>query len=140
MSFTKQLELATLNLQNFSEEAVKGTIFKVISLVVKRTPVDLGTARGNWQATVNAPSASPIARTDTSGGPTINSAQKILNQMPLGSTFYLTNNLPYILMLEYGGYPNPPKGGEGKTVGGFSRQAPQGMLRVTLSEVARALK
>jgi len=140
MSFTKQLELATLNLQNFSEEAVKGTIFKVISLVVKRTPVDIGTARGNWQATVNAPSASPIPVKDREGGPTISKAQKVLNQMPLGSTFYLTNNLPYILTLEYGGYPNPPKGGQGKTINGFSRLAPQGMLRVTLSEVARALK
>ena len=140
MSFTKQLELATLNLQNFSEEAVKGTIFKVIGMVIKRTPVDLGTARGNWQATVNSPSVSPIAVQDKSGDPTITKAQKVLDQMPLGSTFYLTNNLPYILKLEYGGYPNPPKGGQGKTINGFSRLAPQGMLRVTLSEVARALK
>jgi hypothetical protein len=36
--------------------------------------------------------------------------------------------------LEYGGYPNPPKSGSGKTAGGYSIQAPAGMVRVSAAE------
>ncbi len=43
---------------------------------------------------------------------------------------YITNALPYAATLEYGGYPNPPKNPTGKTVGGYSVQAPQGMFRI----------
>ena len=48
-------------------------------------------------------------------------------------SIYISNNLPYIATLEYGGYPNPPKSGSGKTVNGFSKQAPKGMVGVTLA-------
>ena len=48
-------------------------------------------------------------------------------------TIYISNNLPYITKLEYGGYPKNPKGGSGKTVNGYSKQAPEGMVGVTLA-------
>ena len=48
-------------------------------------------------------------------------------------SIFISNNLPYITTLEYGGYPKHPKGGKGKTVDGFSRQAPEGMVGVTLA-------
>jgi hypothetical protein len=52
-----------------------------------------------------------------------------------GSVF-IVNNLPYIAVLEYGGYPNPPSDPvHGKTIGGYSKQAPQGMVRVTAVEL-----
>jgi len=37
-------------------------------------------------------------------------------------------------MLEYGLYPNPPKHPTGKTVGGYSTQAPAGMVRISVAE------
>ena len=53
----------------------------------------------------------------------------------LGDSSHVRNGLPYAVTVEYGDYPNPPKGGEGKTVDGFSKQAPQGMLRPAVDAV-----
>jgi lysozyme family protein len=52
---------------------------------------------------------------------------------------YLTNSLPYAMTIEYGGYPNPPKNPTGKTIGGFSTQAPAGVVRVTAEEMVAQL-
>jgi hypothetical protein len=70
-------------------------------------------------------------------------------------TIYIQNNTPYIRKLEYGGYPKNPKhggktrlifnknnegrlisitGGDPKTINGFSRQAPAGMVGVTMAK------
>jgi hypothetical protein len=43
-------------------------------------------------------------------------------------------------VIEYGQYPNPPKGGAGKTSGGYSTQAPAGMVRVTVMEYEKYLR
>lgn len=57
--------------------------------------------------------------------------------------------MPYIRKLEYGGYPDPVKKGSWdkkkktyviKTVGGFSRQAPKGMVGLTMSKIASTVK
>lgn len=56
-----------------------------------------------------------------------------------GNVFYLTNNLSYIRVLEYGLYPQ----GAYKTFrtkGGYSIQAPQGMVRITAREFNRVVK
>ena len=50
----------------------------------------------------------------------------------------MTNNLPYIQKLEYGGYPNPAKTGD-KTVNGYSKQAPAGMVRISLEQIKNEL-
>lgn len=52
-------------------------------------------------------------------------------------SLFISNNLPYITTLEYGGYPNPPKKGTGKTINGYSKQAPNGMVGVTLADTKR---
>jgi hypothetical protein len=60
-------------------------------------------------------------------------AAKVLDY-PVGRKIYMTNALPYIRILEYGGYPNPPKRPTGKTINGFSTQAPGGMVRISVAE------
>jgi hypothetical protein len=45
----------------------------------------------------------------------------------------LFNNQPYAEVIEFGGYPNPPKGGKGKTIGGFSTQAPYGVYQLAIA-------
>jgi len=66
----------------------------------------------------------------------------------LWQTVWITSSLPYIEVLEYGGYPDPPLRGswnprlrryEVKSAGGFSRQAPRGMVRITYAAVLSAL-
>lgn len=56
-------------------------------------------------------------------------ARRSWQSTPLDSNpYYFTNSLPYIRKLEYGGYTSKPE--TAKTVGGFSKQAPHGMVRI----------
>ena len=106
----------------------KAYAFALYSSIVKKTPVDTGRARGNWNITVGHDSFVESANTTQK----FKSADQVPE--PKGDeTIYISNNLPYITKLEYGGYPNPPKKGNGKTINGYSRQAPEGMVGVTLA-------
>ena len=50
------------------------------------------------------------------------------------STFTATNNMPQSEVIEFGGYNDGPK-----TVGGYSKQAPQGVLRVNIMRFNKLL-
>ena len=102
--------------------------------VIYKTPVDRGRARANWQVTIGAQASGTIAIDDTNGGATMSKATAASAGFRAGDTIYLTNNLPYIRKLEEGGYPDGPK-----TVGGFSRQAPAGMVALTVQEFAQVV-
>jgi hypothetical protein len=102
--------------------------------VIYKTPVDTGRARANWQVTIGTPAAGTIEIDDTNGGATMSKATAASAGFRAGDTIYLTNNLPYIRKLEEGGYPDGPK-----TVGGFSRQAPAGMVALTVQEFAQVV-
>ena len=125
----------TMDLNNFCEknkvaikEVRKNYAFALYSSIVKKTPVDTGRARANWNVSVGSPDLSTTE--DTRKTP------KLKDKMPDPNgdeSIFISNNLPYITKLEYGGYPNPPKKGSGKTVNGYSKQAPEGMVGVTLA-------
>nr|BDD47044.1 hypothetical protein 14 [bacterium] len=118
------------------------TTLDVFSRIVKRTPVDTGRTRGNWQVSVAAPASGTVEDTED---PT-NDISREIEQAQMTDSIFLTNNAPWILKLEYGGYPNPPERGtyiprrrggpryEQRSKEGFSKQAPKGMVRVTLEE------
>ena len=102
--------------------------FALYTSIVKKTPVDTGRARGNWNITVG--------HDDTTASTRTKPQFKNVDEVPKvegDETIYISNNLPYITKLEYGGYPKNPKGGSGKTVNGYSKQAPEGMVGVTLA-------
>lgn len=93
--------------------------------VVRKSPVDTGRFRANWQVSVNAPNLSEIEATEASprgsnpSGRQIGEAATRLEALkPYGIT-YIQNNLPYALRLETG----------------YSKQAPQGMVALTLAEL-----
>lgn len=46
--------------------------------------------------------------------------------------FEIIGDYDYSVVLDKGQYPNPPKKGTGKTIGGYSSQAPKGMSQPTL--------
>lgn len=116
-----------------------GGLARIIG-VVARTPIgeiNGGRARSSWQVTVGQPGAAVPPEGAQAAGP--ETAMNALASLQPGQTVWISSALPYITVLEFGGYPNPPKGGEGKTVNGFSRQAPQGMVRITLDELQSIL-
>lgn len=106
----------------------KNYAFALYSSIVKKTPVDTGRARGNWSITVGHDDTTTSERTT----PLFKSLQEV-PKVEGDETIYIHNNLPYITKLEYGGYPKNPKGGSGKTINGYSKQAPEGMVGLTLA-------
>ena len=106
----------------------KNYAFALYSSIVKKTPVDTGRARGNWNITVGHDDILPKENTV----PQFKSVEEV-PKVEGDESIFISNNLPYITKLEYGGYPNPPKKGSGKTRNGYSKQAPQGMVGVTLA-------
>ena len=86
--------------------------------LIRKSPVDTGRFRGNWQLgymTVNVATDSPV---DKSGGHAMARAFEFMAPMKAGGIIFLTNSLPYAMPLEYGS----------------SLQAPQGMVRITIIE------
>src|SRR5690606_23664498 len=110
-----------------------------------RTPVDSGRARGNWQVTIGTPASGVVPVSDKQGGQTIAKGTETINAIPPFDVVWITNNMPYIEVLEYGLF-NPPDPGPSKdprpdrkgrvlVKDGYSQQAPQGMVGVTLAEL-----
>lgn len=117
---------------------IRGVYLAGLSNIVEGTPVDSGRARNNWFLSVSTPSSS----TTTSKAKGLGAIRQ-LRAMPkrvLGRKIYYTNNLSYIGVLEYGGYPKNPKANTGKTSGGFSRQAPNGWVRTTLKKMQSKIR
>ena len=105
--------------------------FSLYSSIVKKTPVDTGRARGNWNIS--------IGKDDLSVTDDKKIKFKSKQEVPLATkdeSIYIVNNIDYITKLEYGGYPNPAKTGN-KTVNGYSKKAPNGMVGVTLANVEK---
>ena len=132
----------TLDISKFVEKAkvnpaaaTKKAFFEVSNRIVLRTPVLDGFLRNNWQAGVNSPKLSRIDTADVNGGAaktSIDLASKAKTSNDF--TLYLNNNLPYARTAEFGLWPDGPG-----TVGGYSRKAPQGMVRVSLAEFQNEL-
>lgn len=95
-------------------------IIDLDSAVVLSTPVDTGRARGNWFPSLTSPSNAVGDSVDKSGGNALGRIDGVAGSADVGDVAWLTNNLPYILVLE----------------NGSSKQAPQGMVDINLNRVA----
>lgn len=110
------------------ETVMRAVSLKLFSAIIKASPVDTGRFRMNWQATYSVPATGVLNGKDPSGAAAINAMSTVVLKNPFWFDFVLANNLPYANVIEFGGYP-----GDGpNTVGGYSRQAPQGVVRVNV--------
>jgi hypothetical protein len=142
-----------------AEETVRTTVIKLWSAVIKATPVDDGRARAGWFASGRNESARLPGGVDKSkdGAVTALNAAGVVQKLQDWSVFTLTNNLPYIEVIEYGRYPDPVKLGtrvnqtgsrqnpikpiyEKMSKSGYSKQAPSGMVRVNIKRFNRLLE
>lgn len=82
---------------------------------VMRTPVDTGSARASWRVSLGAPDTSITV--NNTRGVALPPPSFPLTDVPAYSKLYISNATPYIIKLEYG----------------WSKQAPAGMMRVTLA-------
>ena len=108
--------------------------------VVEKTPVDEGFARGSWVGTLNVAGTSPTDNSDRSGQSTINRAAAATASYNAGDTLIISSNLPYMPLLEFGGYGTGPTATDRTTRDGYSIQAPNGMVRITVREILAGLR
>ena len=133
-SFEDQLRAFQVKTNRKLTQVGRKVALELFKRVIYKTPVDKGRARANWQVTIGTTASGTVEIDDRNGGATMSKATAASAGFKAGDTIYLTNNLPYIMKLEEGGYPDGPK-----TVGGFSRQAPAGMVGLTVQEFAQVV-
>lgn len=86
-----------------------------------------GMLRGNWQAEKgDSPPGEIIDIRDVVGSATMASASRVVLGTEAKDTIWLINNLPYVRRVEYEGWSK--------------RQAPQGMVRVSIKEFQSIVK
>ena len=96
---------------------VRKSILGMTSEIIRATPLDTGMAKNNYFWGVDRVTA--IEPTpDKSGSASIARAESFTAQWETGGVCYITNNLPYIMPLEFG----------------HSTQAPAGMARITVEK------
>lgn len=117
------------------EVVVRAIILRIFRKIVFKTPVDKGALRANWQLAIGNVPQGTLELNDKTGTATVSKAAATLLGYDLGDTIYLANNLPYVRTVEEGGYKDGPK-----TIGGFSLQAPAGMVSLTLQEFQGIVK
>lgn len=123
MDLTKYARKQKVQIAEVRQEYAYG----LYSSIVKKTPVDTGRARANWTITKGSPETAVTEKTRKTPKPK-SSMPEVEGDEPI----FISNNLPYIETLEYGGYSKNSK--TGKTVNGYSIQAPEGMVGVTLAD------
>lgn len=82
-----------------------------------------GQFRANWQVAIGNIPSGTLQLEDASGTATISKAQAEVSGLQMGQTIWLVNNLPYAQRLE----------------DGWSTQAPEGMVRMTVQRYAAIL-
>ena len=123
--FTLQLSKEWQAKQEDIAEAVAVIGLECLSRVVRKSPVDTGRFKGNWVTSIASPSMVTREIEDKSGSVSIKqgaddlAGYANLSTMPV---IYIQNNLPYANRLE----------------NGWSKQAPKGMVALTVAEVSIA--
>lgn len=97
---------------------------QALSGVVLKSPVDTGRFRGNWNVSIDTADRSISDTTDKGGSATIAKGSAVINAVPPYRVIWLSNNLPYARRLETG----------------WSKQAPAGVLALTLAELESQLR
>ena len=120
-AFSKQLGVGL-------DTTVRKVAIDIHDGVVLKTPVDTGRARASWNIQAGSPDTSTAPERDRSTAlSAIGEAQAKQSGLGPGDglgAIYVTNSLPYIEALEFG----------------HSKQAPNGMVRLTLGEVEARIK
>ena len=105
-------------------EVVRSTMIEMGSSIVDRTPVRSGRARANWCSAIGSPDYRNDIQADPSAAGARATLAKTLTDYKLGDTIYFTNSVPYAKRLEEG----------------WSKQAPSGMVKLTIQNYATILR
>jgi hypothetical protein len=127
VDFTKLLKKAG----NKARDVVRLSSLKLLESIDKKSPVGDpdywaspapagytgGQFRANWNYSIGSPDLTITANKDPNGGDSVRRAQE--TNYSIGDKIYISNSLPYAYRLEYEGW---------------SRRAPEGMVRISAIE------
>lgn len=145
----QKIELFFDNSIKKSKMVLKEATKNLADEIVDITPIFIigldgtGSTKGNWRFATGSPDTSyDDDMTDTTGSSTKSTIRGQIQSTKItdSSVLYLTNSSPAIFPLEYGWYPTNPTYGswnpftqryEIRSQGGFSKQAPAGIVGVS---------
>lgn len=104
------------------EDGSKRLIYLVCKDIGERSPVDTGRFRSNWNISFQRPNYATTTNTDTRRS---EAQAKLVLDRPLANVTFYANGLPYGPRLEFEGW---------------SKQAPQGMVRLAAASAPRRIK
>jgi len=117
-----------IELSRFAEEVkaehvrlMKKVTLELLGRVTQKSPVDTGRFRANWMVGINA---TDYTTTESTVNDTIERGMATLTPLAFGEAIHVSNNLPYANKLEHG----------------YSGQAPEGILSVSVEEIKAFLK
>ncbi len=121
LNLAKQIEVA----KEQAELVAKKITIELFSRVIEKSPVLTGRFRANWNCSIGSPNLSTSESTDHSGSGSISKATSTVVSYTLNDqSVFLTNNLPYAERLE----------------NGWSKQAPNGMVRLSVMEIQNSVR
>jgi len=125
--FNAELEKAAEKIKGDCEKFYKQVCLEVLKRIVLRNPVDTGRSRGNWMVEIGRPAVGILDVQGSAGEMAefaINRGISKLSDIPPFSLVHITNNVEYLYYLEYDRR---------------SKQAPEGFLEITLTEMSKWL-
>ena len=135
MSFGKEVTAATNKIESYYSRAARAVFKELFDAVIRTSPADTGRFRGNWQTTRNTPAMGNVARFGASAA-----MAEVSSVLGSPGLYWLTNNLPYGPVLEYGKYGTGEGATEKTTRDGFSVQAPNGIVRIETIKMRNRVK
>jgi hypothetical protein len=152
MSFLRDVKKFVDNVELRAKSTVATAASRMATDIIKMTPVDqptgpngefpvwhdpsnVGEARAGWRASINTPAFAINGALDQDGSITISQASREFYQYNAkrDHTLYLSNGVPYVGILENGGYAGYIQTPIKSTESGFSYQAPAGMMKIHTS-------
>ena len=163
MSFALDVKAFCDKAKKNPETVMRQVSIKLFSAIILGSPVDTGRFRNNWFAAMGpGHSVETTTYTGKQGTAAINRMTKVIGESRGNgwTELTLTNNLPYAEVIEFGGYSTgfsgparpdasglasfvgpqklsgfvgPKRQREQKTINGYSKQAPQGVVRVNIT-------
>lgn len=126
-SFSLQIDQFAKRAGSAADLVVRKVCLDLFSDITNNTPVDTGRARANWFASINTPSNARVeyaGAASAAANQAISDAQAAIAKAT-GNVLWISNNLPYIYRLEFEGW---------------SKQAPNGMVRLAIDRAERAMR
>lgn len=119
--FNSQVQKFVLDIPDQVEDLVRTISLEAVSRITKKNPVDTGRSRANWITSLDGPFDYSISGWE-GRDPVAEATAALGVKMPEFPVVTIFNNVHYVGYLEQG----------------WSRQAPSGMVAVTLAELQAA--